>query len=96
MRKKTKITSFSHEKSIFEKVKSINLDQIKISIELMKKIEKMDFRPSDFPKKVILIYMRDKMSAEEFYYIYNVWYLKYDDETLRRKFKKIRGSTGNR
>lgn len=76
-------------KSIFEKVKSINLDQIKISIELMKKIEKMDFRPSDFPKKVILIYMRDKMSAEEFYYIYNVWYLKYDDETLRRKFKKI-------
>lgn len=79
----------NYMKDISDKIKNLNKTDMQTSNDGIKKIEKMDFKPINFPKKVILIYMFNKLSMEEFYYIYNAWYMNFDEEILKRKFNKF-------
>ena len=76
-------------KRIKQKIESMNLKDEYVDLKIIRRIDKIDVRPINFPKKVVLIYMKDKLSAEEFFYVYSAWYLDYDDSVLRYKFAKI-------
>lgn len=76
-------------KRIKQKIGSLNLTDIKCSPNLIKRIDKIDVRPINFPKKVVLMYMSSKLTVEEFFYVYNAWYMGYDEQTLKYRFNKI-------
>lgn len=54
----------------------------------LSKLDKFDARPIDFRKKVILIYLKDKISTSEYYYFYYGWYQELEEEGLKRKLAK--------
>lgn len=74
-------------KKVTDKIHAMNLKREE-NDNILKRIEEIDVRPINFPKKVILIYMKDKLTLEEFVYAYNVWYMNYDEDTLVNKFNK--------
>ena len=76
-------------KKINQKLESINLQKMNRRKDLIRRIERMDIRPINLPKKVILMYMNNKLTAEEFFYAYNAWYMAYDERVLKYKFNKM-------
>lgn len=48
-------------------------------------LSRVSLDPFDFSKKVILIYLKDILSPDEFYYLYYSWYINMDDEMLIEK-----------
>lgn len=45
-------------------------------------LSKVDIRPIDFPKKVILVYLKKILSPDEYYFVYYSWYKKLEKSKL--------------
>lgn len=62
--------------SMFKRYKGENLNYL----------TKVDVKPIDFPKKVIILYLKERVTEEEYSYLYDIYFLGQDPEVFMRKY----------
>lgn len=67
------------------KLKRLKIFESKVG-EDIRNIQNLDVRPINFHKKVILLYLMDKISNEDYNYLYNIFYLGTPEENFMRKY----------
>lgn len=76
-------------RKINHKIESMNWQENNEAQALISRIHKIDIRPINFPKKVIFMYMSNKLTENEMFYVYNAWYQDYNERILRYKYNLL-------
>lgn len=71
-----------------EKIKDENILEKEVNISI-KKLCELDLKPIDYPKKVILMYLKDKIDEDVLIYAYYSWYLNLPTDKLEYQLSRF-------